>query len=567
MKTLFNKLMFGSCLILSLSILAGCGGKKDAVPTPTPTPIDYEHIDFQMDDVSTTSARNLEDNTFYVEHTNEDGTKVYYKLGRPFLEDNNYYYLSNTEDIPTLFLGQDDKLVFHSYQSLLHNIFFSRVKDLGYTIGIYDISSMENGRCYLGTGEEHVLSICTDAGFLNEQEADDILVAEMGQLLPTGYTLGTTPTEGTKTAIYDKNTNILSYYDGLELTTTRDLEEYNLSFFNPEAPDLNTIRYKEVWADEIDRGILYGLKQDETYHLEFYSGTYYDTSNMKANIHIYSPTEYFHTNYYRLRQSTLFEIDFPKQMENGIYSVSTNLNNFRYFFRYIKEADYSINDSFDDYIFPEGLSGVYSNVEKYNKIFPNEDLVDETATLDLSRIAHPWYLLFTEEVNSMTWVYRENDVQYGNILNSHKDLLAQTDAPFVTIRENVDGSLILNHFYKDLPEGKEFSPIEGVTQYIYTGTDIVFYRNNAIIFEPTEGLTGLLALNAEFELKITPAMPQIEVPTVIPTPTEIPTLPGTSDETTEFPPEETWTPEEPDVPEEIPVEETQNSTTQEGVER
>lgn len=180
-------------LMLCCTMLCFAGCRK--APETEDTPPDYQHITWQTDAVKSAGPHSMGDGAFYVEHTNGDGTKVYYELGTPAYGENNLYYTAGREDIPTLFLGQGDRLVYHSYTKLLSNIFFTRMEDLGYTIGIYDISSLENGRCYLSTGTDHVLPLCDDAGFLEKQEAEDILIDEMGPLLPAGYVFGA-PEEG-----------------------------------------------------------------------------------------------------------------------------------------------------------------------------------------------------------------------------------------------------------------------------------------------------------------------------------------------------------------------------------
>lgn len=97
-----------------------------------------------------------------------------------------------------------------------------------------------------------------------------------------------------------------------------------MTAFREEAPDISDIRYPKLTSDILQKGILYGLEKNEKYHLEYYSGTYYAASDMTADIHIYSPKEYYHTNRYRLLQGTLFEIQLPV-LEDGIYSAGTAL--------------------------------------------------------------------------------------------------------------------------------------------------------------------------------------------------------------------------------------------------
>lgn len=505
MKRQNPKLRF-ACLLLGCTFLfAGC---KKEVPVEEPVILDYQHITWQTDLVTSVGPRSMDDNSFYIEHTNEDGSKTYYDLGTPTTEDGNYYYIAGTEDIPTLFLGQGDRLLYHSYTQLLQNIYFTRLEDLGYTIGIYDINSIENGRCFLDTGSDHVLPLCKDAGFLEEQEADNILIDEMGIALPSGYVFGE-PAECTYTCSLKDGT--LSFYDGLELATTRNISDYDMSEFNESAPELSDIHYPKLTSEGLNRGILFGLEKNQKYHLEFYSGTYYTTSDMVANIHIFSEKERFHTNEYNLLQGTLFEVKLPN-LENGIYSIGTTPTNYRTI-RVVNESEYSIDDIFDTYTLPTNVFGIVSDVGKYNQLYINPNMEDGavTASIDENKRSNYFFQYQTESAdekydNGISWYYKKGDIELGRILDRHADFFVNNKATLCTVVELE----VLDELYyivrqfgleesNDIPTGNEYSiPLmETGTVHVetYDTADFLFLYDTEIGITPKKGTYGIFAIN------------------------------------------------------------------------
>lgn len=499
------------CLYLPVLFIAGC--RK--APAAEEVPLDYRHITWQTDVVKSVGVRSMSDGTFYVEHTNEDGTKVYYELGTPAYGENSLYYSAGHEDIPTLFLAQGDRLIYHSYTELLSDIFFTRLEDLGYTIGICNISSLENGRCYLSTGMDHILPLCNDAGFLEEQEAENILIDEMGMILPSGYVFGV-PEEGRNTCSLDDG--ILSFYDGLTLTTTRTVADYDMSGFNEEEPDLAGIRYPKLTSEVLQKGTLYGLKKNEKYHLEYYSGTYYATSDMTANIHIYSPKEYYHTNRYSLLQSTLFEIQLP-ELGNGIYSVSTVLGGEQKTFRLINESEFSIDDTFDEFLFPEGVYGITSETETYNQLYIKSDIEDGTLLTDIEADScGNYYFRYeteddrTDTDNGISWYYRgsapegKDGVILGRILNRHADFFSgvqqhmdeASDEILITVVELPEARYIVRYFGvtgipfdTPLPENTYMQP--------FSVANVLFLHGSGLFLTPEPDTCGVLLLNAAAE--------------------------------------------------------------------
>ena len=494
-------LCFSLIFLFTTSLLCGC--KKDPVVEEV-IPPDYNHITWQMDKTTTVSVTHMADGAFYVEHTDENGYKTYYELGEPSPSDNMFYYLSGQEDIPTLFLGQGDRLVYHTYTGLLRDVYFSRLEDLGYTIGIYNISDLENGRCILMANSDHVLPLCTDAGFLQEQEAETILIDEMGISLPQGYTFGV-PTEAMKTVQLKDET--LEFYDGLTLTTTRDIKNYVMTNFKPEAPDMKDIRYSKLTSDNLQRGILYGLEKDQSYHLEFYSGTYYTTADMKANIHMLYPREHFHTNQYDVRQGSLFEIDIP-DFENGIYIVGTNLG-YGKAFRFVRESEYSIDDKFDTFMFPDNVKGVISKTDSKHQlnIYGKED--DSSGRADMGEVYYETAIFNYETEpdrekydNGVSWYYKKDDIELGRILNRHAEYFTQKEeATLTTVVELHNKKKIVRIF--DFT-GEEYLLPDSMTDVfleIFEGNDYLFVTDAGLALTPRKNNYGMLALNGTLVLE------------------------------------------------------------------
>lgn len=534
-----RKFQLLTLLLLILCLAIGCG---ETSQPPVAQEIEESEtedgrITWQTDNVtSTKSTTTMSDNTFYIEHTNEDGSVLYYNLGSPSLSDPNAYYLSGTEDIPTLFVGQGDRLLFHSYANLLQNIYFTRLQDLGYTIGIYDIATLENGRCYLPTGKDHVLPLCTDATFLDNEEAKNILIDEMGKTLPSGYE-ASAPTPNKKTYSYwNKN---LYYYDGYKLMDVISTEDYKVD--NTEYPTAKNVHYPKLNSDTVQRGVLYGLEKDALYHVEFYTGTYYEKADMKANLHILSQKEYFHTNQYEVLQSTLFEIELP-EMKNGVYLVGLNAGNGKAF-RLINEDSYEKTDTFDEFVLPKGLYGIKSDTPAYNNLNVFGDIEDCTYVTETSEFEtgtlHFEYSAKNNtyfEDNGISWFYQKDGVQVGRILERHKDLLLPKDnlieyaiytltevnsgkyikrcflpletkepiieeivfeEPVDDLLEDMMGQVKDNPLFEDMfsEEEPELVTIE-VFEESFTDCDLAFIHEEGLLLNPKKGMTGIVVLNA-----------------------------------------------------------------------
>jgi len=209
----------------------------------------------------------LIDNNYYVLH---EGT--YYPLysylnnyGNEIAEDRvvpsrmEFFTTENEINIPTLFLGQGDKLVYYSTSSLLDYITWERYYDMGYTVGCFNIQTLTNNRCYLDMEE--------DIPLVPDSELYSILNLNVNQVL------------------LDKIGNV------------------------------------PITADMVDNGILIGGTKSKTYDMEVYAGTYYNHYAATANVHAFKAYELYASIEYNTLQTNIYEIMIPDYFVNGYYKV------------------------------------------------------------------------------------------------------------------------------------------------------------------------------------------------------------------------------------------------------
>jgi hypothetical protein len=83
-----------------------------------------------------------------------------------------------------------------------------------------------------------------------------------------------------------------------------------------------------------DGGTVLKLKKDKTYTCEFYTGTYYQDFNLKANIHSFGSMERFVSYEYEFMHSNFIAIKIPDYFVSGYYFV-----NGVGLFRYVSDED------------------------------------------------------------------------------------------------------------------------------------------------------------------------------------------------------------------------------------
>lgn len=216
------------------------------------------------------SESELVDGTFYVYHNG-----FYYELWDTLTsydtedeipdtvdESRMSFFSTETEiDIPTLFVGNGDKLIFYSESALVDYLVWERFMDLGYTIGVYNIDTMTNGRCWVDLSEDT--------------------------------------------------------YNVIEGTELYDL--YELGVENVLLDKIGNVQLREEY---LKLGVIYGLQKSHNYELDIYTGTQYRYYTAAANIHAFSSMELFASIEYNTMRSTIYEITIPEYFVNGYYNVS-----------------------------------------------------------------------------------------------------------------------------------------------------------------------------------------------------------------------------------------------------
>ena len=371
-----SKITLTLIICLFVTLLSGCGKERTIYIYPDP---DENHITWET--ATPVSPDELKNDTFYVEHTDGE-EKNYYPLCGMILENDQLFTTSEgCTYIPTLFLGQGDRLIFHSEDMLLDEMYLTHCEDLGYTLGVYDINSLTNKRCYLTKDSDHILNVCTDAEVLDEIEADDILIDRLGRVLPDDfetYEYASQPSAGkTFTLVTDNSSpeyHTLTFYDGSDIVDIINIDDYDYSKVDLTTGTLAGLDYKSLREDSVQKGLIKGLVKDAFYFFEAYSGTYYQTFELQANIRVFDKRESFVFYDYNTLKSTIFEILLPDYITDGYYCIGAGYEQPN-MIRIIHGKEYSINDTFSNFIIPEGLNGVFSTDSTLNtlKIIRRED--------------------------------------------------------------------------------------------------------------------------------------------------------------------------------------------------
>lgn len=264
------KKLFAACLVSVFGLaLCGCQRSKPAVA---------EVMNSLPDTVVTEETskaipeNQLASGYFYVVHNGE-----YYALGQPdatTYDDNSleeessvnpnrimFFTTENEVNIPTLYVNRGDKLVYYSEKTLLDYIVWERYKDFGYTVGLYNIQTMLNGRCFIQTDED-------STGVL---EATDL------------YSL------------------------------------YNLSSTNILFDKIGQV---ELSKEYLENGMIKGLLKGQKYDTELYVGSIYHYQPMTANVHAFNAMEMFGSIKYKTMQEKIYEIEIPDYFVTGYYSVN-----------------------------------------------------------------------------------------------------------------------------------------------------------------------------------------------------------------------------------------------------
>lgn len=209
---------------------------------------------------------------FYVLHEGKYYPAYYYminydsdkELGNYVNESKQVYFLeSNETNIPTLFLNKGDKLIYYDETNVVDYIQWERYEDLGYTVGLYDLTKSTSGRYYINIKDKDKSSIVSNAGL------DDIL----------------TNISGTDDLLVDKVGN------------TR------------------------VDSSIVKNGIISGATKGQMYSLDIYEGTKYHHFNVNACVHAFQAMEQYATIEYNPLRAYTYEIEVPDYFKDGYYKM------------------------------------------------------------------------------------------------------------------------------------------------------------------------------------------------------------------------------------------------------
>lgn len=318
-------------LLFTSAIMSGCGERRkdenEILDNTVEGVINYETSTLGISSDSKDFESKLVSGTYYVVHngvyypvykygTNYDDAPTYYvQPGRQ-----TYFTTENEINIPTLFEG--DTLVYYSTNALLDYINWERYYDLGYTIGLIDLRTMESGRVYLDLSDDDSVCIIPDSELyaMYDLGAENILIDKIG---------------------------------GVQI---------DKSF--------------------VTDGIISVTKKSKTYDLEVYTGTYFKHYTATANTHVLKAYELFASIEYKTLQEFFYEIEIPEYFVDGYYMVDgcgmfrlvrgnsyseeTNYNE-QLLFPEVNEKAWNYNP--DEYVAPM----LYSTYEPLNKFTTNQE--------------------------------------------------------------------------------------------------------------------------------------------------------------------------------------------------
>lgn len=198
--------------------------------------------------------------------------------------DRQLYVTYDTEnEIPTLY--SDCNIIYYSKTGILDYIQWERFYDLGYTIGLYNIETMQSGRYYIDLSQD------SDNNYILEN-------TELTQL----YDLG--------------NTKIL----------------------------LDRIGGITVDKSVISQRLVKATNKGETYDLEVYNGTQFATYQVTANVHAFRDYELYRSVEYETLQDYFFRVDVPKYFKSGYYMINVDGKDYG-LFRYVAGDSWNTTDT------------------------------------------------------------------------------------------------------------------------------------------------------------------------------------------------------------------------------
>lgn len=338
-----KKMLIFAVVVIVLSLVAMV--ITPIINKPKEEPLKNTKNQFIGEPVSGIQESNLQDGMYYIKHN-----ELYYPVANTFNENFDKFSDDGTDctkiasmnkttykNISTLYIGNKDKLVFHSTKYMNSYVDFERYTDAGCSIGIYGLQQDQyNKTFYIPIDKnkkmDNYINPSSDAFQLNKDFKAD----------------------------KDNNFTILT---------------------------VGYINSKPVKAKYISKsGIIDNLEKDGTYNVAIYNGTIKNMYTMTANIHYMTGMERYRTARMGLGSITQ-TVDIPDYFLDGYYNVD-NFGIFRLVHgkKYDKSTDFNkrlleINQeqdrstvttttSMDDIKYvtsPTDATSLYSEIPEFNK--------------------------------------------------------------------------------------------------------------------------------------------------------------------------------------------------------
>lgn len=243
-----------------------------------------------------------------------------------------------------------------------------------------------------------------------------------------------------------------------------------------DAAELKGVNVDRLYLDKVggeyvnelnvsESGVVTGLKKDEDYVCEFYTGTYFQDYKMKADQHTFTAFEDFECHGYSFLHSNCIAIDIPEWLCSGYYYLNGEA-----LFRYVDDSDvkayngkpYDANIDWNDplIIYNELGQVIYDPSKEQYQQYMEEPEMEEDANdaLDIPM------------GNTATWTYKvAGDEAFCAVVNvtpldgAEKAILKVTapDGEETVYEESDDYQLVVN--LAEPQEGEYTFTIENIT--------------------------------------------------------------------------------------------------------
>lgn len=181
----------------------------------------------------------------------------------PYANRQMYFTAENELEIPTLFLAKGDTLVYYDAENILDYVKWERYKDLGYTVGLYNIYQTKYSKL----------------AYIDLEEDEGCIISGSA------------------------------------------LENINADMISPLV-SLIKIGNVDITDELIEDGLIYGAKAGESYDLEVYDGTNYSHYIATADMHAFKAYEMFASIETKPLQQFAWEIEIPDYFVDGYYKVN-----------------------------------------------------------------------------------------------------------------------------------------------------------------------------------------------------------------------------------------------------